>query len=158
MDRGIVLHCSDSPSATVAEIDDWHRARGFLRSGHWARSELKHIGYHFVITNGRGGPDGQVHRGREVGETGAHAKGLNHWIGICLVGRSTFTRAQMLAAHLLVLELRAKFSIPTERVIGHFETPLEQDSPKPKTCPNFDVGAFRHFQRAVDATGNRKMG
>ena len=45
------------------------------------------VGYHFVITNGNGGPDGLIQRGRPLWKKGAHCgKHNKHSIGICLVG------------------------------------------------------------------------
>ncbi|MCH5347505.1 MAG: N-acetylmuramoyl-L-alanine amidase, partial [Muribaculaceae bacterium] len=70
----IIVHCSATPAGrevSVAEIDRWHRARGF-----------NEIGYHYVI-----GLDGQVHRGRAVEKVGAHCSGQNaESIGVCYIG------------------------------------------------------------------------
>ncbi len=70
----IILHCSATPEGrdyTVADIDRWHRARGFTK-----------IGYHYVIYR-----DGSVHIGRPVREVGAHCKGHNQLsIGVCYIG------------------------------------------------------------------------
>lgn len=70
----IILHCSATPEGrdyTVADIDRWHRARGFAK-----------IGYHYVIYR-----DGSVHIGRPVREVGAHCKGHNQLsIGVCYIG------------------------------------------------------------------------
>lgn len=49
----IIIHCAATPegkSFTVADIDHWHRQRGW-----------KGIGYHFVIYL-----DGSVHKGRPI--------------------------------------------------------------------------------------------
>ena len=49
----IIIHCTATPEGrhvTVADIDSWHRARGFAS-----------IGYHYVIYL-----DGSVHAGRDV--------------------------------------------------------------------------------------------
>ena len=70
----IIIHCSATPEGkpfTVADIDRWHRQRGF-----------RCIGYHFVIYL-----NGSVHAGRPITESGAHCQGHNaHSIGICYVG------------------------------------------------------------------------
>ena len=47
--RYIVIHHSATASGNAAEFDREHRARGW-----------DGLGYHFVIDNGVGGPDGRV--------------------------------------------------------------------------------------------------
>ena len=70
----IIIHCAATPEGkafTVADIDAWHKKRGF-----------KCIGYHFVIYL-----DGSVHEGRALEEAGAHCLGHNaNSIGICYIG------------------------------------------------------------------------
>ena len=70
----IILHCSATERGKdfrVADIDRWHRARGFRK-----------VGYHYVIDI-----DGTVEAGRKESEIGAHCSGRNkHSIGICYVG------------------------------------------------------------------------
>ena len=63
--KEIIIHCSatrEGRNYTVADIDRWHRERGFFC-----------IGYHFVIYR-----DGSIHVGRSVEEVGAHCKGAQH--------------------------------------------------------------------------------
>ena len=73
----IIIHCSATPEGkdfTTADIDRWHRQRGFAS-----------IGYHFVIYR-----DGSVHHGRPLAQVGAHCQGHNaHSIGICYIGGLT---------------------------------------------------------------------
>lgn len=72
--RRIILHCAATRpehNVTAAEIDRWHRERGW--SG---------IGYHFLIQRG-----GKLEYGRPVPKVGAHVRGQNaDSIGICLAG------------------------------------------------------------------------
>ena len=72
--KEIIIHCSatrEGRNYTVADIDRWHRERGFFS-----------IGYHFVIYR-----DGSIHVGRSVEEVGAHCKGHNTVsIGVCYIG------------------------------------------------------------------------
>ena len=146
----IVIHCSDSEFGSASEIDRWHRARGW--SG---------IGYHFVILNGLIVPktgyqtrlhldcmDGQIEVGRKIdgdnwvsaNEAGAHALGFNDKsIGICLIGVKDFTHRQMSALRTLVSELCIHYGLTAKNVVGHYETPKAGG----KTCPNFDMQAFR---------------
>ena len=58
----IIIHCSATRAGqdfTAADIDRWHRARGF-----------RSIGYHFVIRL-----DGTIEPGRDVSLDGAHCTG-----------------------------------------------------------------------------------
>lgn len=123
----IIIHCSATPEGqdyTVADIDRWHKARGW-----------RGIGYHYVIYR-----DGSVHAGRPVEQIGAHCTGHNaNSIGICYIGgvsadgktpKDTRTPAQRIALRELVEELRAKY--PGATVHGHREF-------APKACPSFDV-------------------
>lgn len=70
----IILHCSatvEGKPFTAADIDRWHRERGFRK-----------IGYHYVIDL-----DGKIEVGRELFEDGAHCIGHNSKaIGICYIG------------------------------------------------------------------------
>lgn len=123
----IILHCSATPqgkSFTVADIDRWHRQRGF-----------KSIGYHFVIYL-----DGSVHHGRPIEQIGAHCKGQNaRSIGICYIGgcaadgktpMDTRTPEQKAALRSLVASLQQQF--PHASVHGHYEFAN-------KACPSFKI-------------------
>ena len=128
----IIVHCAATPEGkpfTVADIDAWHRKRGF-----------RCIGYHFVIYL-----DGSVHEGRDVAEVGAHCSGHNaNSIGICYIGgcastknakgdyppKDTRTPAQRAALVRLVADMRKKY--PGATVHGHNEF----DN---KACPSFNV-------------------
>lgn len=140
--RDIVIHCSDSRWGTAAEIRRWHLERG------WAD-----IGYHFVICNGHVRPgeflrsmDGAIEVGRPMTQPGAHVGnvGRNHdTLGICLIGVSEFTAAQFASLTVLLLDLLAMHRLTPDNVIGH----RELDSRK--TCPNFEVSAFRDYLRLL---------
>ncbi|MGI6245182.1 MAG: N-acetylmuramoyl-L-alanine amidase [Pseudochelatococcus sp.] len=129
----IVIHCSATPperDVAAAEIDRWHRERG------WAG-----IGYHFVIRL-----DGTVERGRAEAQAGAHVAGHNaNSIGICYVGgvsasnvnvaQDTRTPAQKAAMERLVRELLTRY--PGAEVLGHRDFPGVG-----KACPSFDARAW----------------
>ena len=129
-----VIHCADTPASMdigSAEIDEWHRARG------WSA-----IGYHFVIRR-----NGGIEKGRDLDndgdvfdEVGAHVKGYNkNSIGICLVGGKggfNFTKKQMHTLDFLMMEIEAKY--PDIEFLGHCDMPGVD-----KTCPNFNVTAWR---------------
>lgn len=122
----IIIHCSATPEGrhvTVAEIDKWHRERGFSQ-----------IGYHYVIYL-----DGTIHKGRPESLAGAHTVGHNqNSIGVCYVGgidkqwnaKDTRTPAQKIALRELVKDLRNRY--PGTTVHGHNEFAA-------KACPSFDV-------------------
>lgn len=122
----IIIHCAATkPSMDIdaAEIDKWHRKRGFFG-----------IGYHYVIRR-----SGEVENGRPLDQPGAHAQGHNkNSIGICLVGglddsgnpEANYTPAQWDALKKLVDELCQQF--PGVHIIGHNEVAT-------KACPCFNV-------------------
>lgn len=102
----IRIHCSDSKFGNTATIALWHGLPKSMKGRGWST-----IGYHLVILNGwissRGINkffDGKLETGRpfdddgivEWWESGAHAKGRNEEIGICLIGKSgKFTEKQL---------------------------------------------------------------
>ncbi|MDR3226041.1 MAG: N-acetylmuramoyl-L-alanine amidase [Prevotellaceae bacterium] len=123
----IIIHCTATPEGrkvTVADVDAWHRQRGFAK-----------IGYHYLI-----GLNGEVWQGRKLDEIGAHTTGQNaNSIGICYVGglaadgktaKDTRTAAQKEALKNLIVA--CKKSYPTATIHAHYEFAN-------KACPCFDV-------------------
>lgn len=122
----IIVHCSATPEGrdvSVADIDRWHRERGF-----------DGIGYHYVVYI-----DGSVHEGRPLNKVGAHCKGHNaHSIGICYIGgvdlngkpKDTRTLAQKDALVNLLMRLKRRF--PKAVIRGHRDFAA-------KACPSFDA-------------------
>ena len=120
--RWIVIHHSATEYGSAELFDRWHRARGW-----------DELGYHFVITNGRGGPDGAVQVGSRWAKQkwGAHCKvpgnAYNDYgIGICLVGNFTDklpTPAQRRSLRKLLTFLMDRYAIGPENVIGHCDAP-----------------------------------
>ncbi len=121
--RGIIIHHSASEGGNLAEIDRWHKERGW-----------DGVGYHFVIDNGA--TDGKI----EVGfrwkqqREGAHCRPRscddNYWnehtIGICLVGdfdKKRPSTAQYDALARLVRFLQQRYHIPTNKIKGHGQVP-----------------------------------
>ena len=136
--KWIVVHYTATPESIdigAAEIDRWHRERGF-----------REIGYHYVIRL-----DGRIETGRDLSEPGrfeqgAHSRGENDAsIGICYVGGvtredpntgfDTRTPAQRRAMVQLVSELLHRF--PDARVLGHRQMPGAATQ-----CPGFDAAAW----------------
>ncbi len=119
--QGIVIHHSASPHGSGETLDAQHRGMG-----------LNGLGYHFVISNGNGASDGELHVGRRWLEQspGAHTAGPEgDWynlntIGVCLVGdgdRRDFTPAQMQRLIQTVNELQRRLDIPASGVRLHRE-------------------------------------
>ncbi|XPV77722.1 MAG: N-acetylmuramoyl-L-alanine amidase [Desulfovibrio sp.] len=126
----IVVHCSATPpdmDIGVAEIDQWHRERGW-----------KGCGYHAVIRR-----NGALQPARFEDEVGAHCKGFNRKsFGICLVGgvdevgdaEFNFTQAQMSMLSIIIPQLQRKF--PNAVAVGH------RDLNPYKDCPCFEVDEY----------------
>jgi N-acetyl-anhydromuramyl-L-alanine amidase AmpD len=117
----------DRPTTTCIVIHhsatDVGSAEAFRRF-HVEVNGWEDIGYHFVITNGNGGPDGEIQIGRPIQKVGAHAPGRNQVsIGICLVGNSAFTEKQKNALVSYLAQLCRMYKLtPTEETIqGHHE-------------------------------------
>lgn len=127
--KEIIIHCSATSEGrdyTVADIDRWHKARGW-----------NGIGYHYVVYR-----DGSIHKGRSEEQIGAHCKGHNrNSIGICYIGglaadgrtaKDTRTEAQRKAMLDLLGSLLIRY--PHAPVHGHNEFAN-------KACPSYDVQA-----------------
>ena len=123
----IIIHCSATfPGQDVgaAEIDRWHRQRGF-----------DGIGYHYVVRL-----DGTIEEGRPYHREGAHALGWNkRAVGICYIGgldnrkRPCDTRTIQQREALKALILRLKKEHPgLVRILGHRDVAR-------KACPCFDA-------------------
>lgn len=115
----IVIDHTGSPYGTPASIDQDHKAMG-----------LRGLGYDFVIGNGQGMGDGEIHVGERWLEQrpGAHTAGPDgdwynrHAIGIALVGdgtRRSFTQAQTSRLVDLLSALSREYGIPPERIVLH---------------------------------------
>lgn len=141
----IAVHCAATPpnlDIGRAEIDRWHRAKGWLM-----------IGYHLVIRR-----DGRVETGRPIDAIGAHVKNYNHnSVGVCLVGGvdvhgkpdNNFTSAQWETLAVVLRDLKAKY--PKAYVQGHRDFPNVH-----KACPSFDVRDWLAETRALETNQPRK--
>ena len=98
------------------EIREWHLERGW-----------KDIGYHMVIRR-----DGTLEQGRPWDQEGAHTRGHNRGLGICLIGTGPdFTAEQLTRLSFVVAFLGAYY--PGGAVYGHRDVAAT-------LCPGFDVG------------------
>lgn len=138
----IILHCSDSDWGDAAEIDKWHKARGW-----------EGIGYHYVIVGGKiqsgrydRQTDGWIQKGRPIDSQGAHCKGHNEdSIGVCLIGKRHFTPEQLLTALPVVLgSLLKEYNLTVEDIYGHYEL-----TDSGKTCPNIEMGRYRRVLKGL---------
>jgi len=143
--KWIIIHHSATPDSITR---NWNAIREYhIRVNGW-----KDIGYHRGIENVNGKLT--VHKGRDIGQIGAHAVGFNaKSIGICLVGNYDLypvseDRLSLLA--LVCRELQKQYSIPRAQVIGHRETYPIRGVPVEKSCPGelFNMDEFR--KRLVD--------
>lgn len=114
---------------SAAQIDNWHRARGW-----------RGIGYHYVVRL-----DGRIETGRPEAQSGAHCRQLRmnyRSLGVCFSGHGDFhahTPNQREAGLRLVRGIIERYRIPAEHVIGHREAGAN------KTCPGVlvDMDGFR---------------
>lgn len=130
--KEIIIHCTatrEGQQVSVADVDRWHRERGF-----------NGIGYHYLI-----GLNGEVWNGRNEDTIGAHCTGHNaHSIGVCYVGgldknlkpKDTRTPAQKKAMLQLLRQLVNKYGLTSRNIHGHKEFAN-------KACPCFEVSEFR---------------
>ena len=129
--KRIIIHCTDSPDDLdigLAEINQWHKARG------WESKKTKTpCGYHHIIRK-----DGKIQQGRLEEEVGSHCFGYNRSsIGITVVGRNQFNPKQAATLNKLCRQLIDKYGLKPFDVYGHYE--LDDR----KTCPNMDMHKFR---------------
>ncbi len=122
----IIVHCTATPAGravTAAEVDRWHRERGF-----------DGIGYHYLV-----GLDGTIEVGRPEERVGAHCLGHNaRSIGVCYVGgcdremrpADTRTDAQRRALLRLLKALLRRY--PGASIRSHRDFAA-------KACPSFDA-------------------
>ena len=111
------------------EIYDWH-----VNGNGW-----KDVGYHFIIRR-----DGAIEKGRSATVWGAHAKGYNDRLGVCMVGgkahadqhANNFTPDQWETLKSLVLEKKSMYGFGEKDIIGHNQI-------SSKSCPSFDVKKWK---------------
>jgi hypothetical protein len=125
----IVIHHLGQPAGSPESLDRAHRNSG-----------LSGLGYHFLIGNGNGLDDGDVHIGyRWLNQTpAARPTSINpsQWssgsISICLVGngnRRPFTEEQLIHLSYLVQRLQLELAIPPSRVLLAHEMGSNATSP-----------------------------
>jgi N-acetylmuramoyl-L-alanine amidase len=116
----LIVHCSDTPDNEFISAKDIHVMHlGFGWNG---------IGYHKVICR-----DGNIENGRPEYWKGAHVKNKNQEsLGVCLIGRDTFTDKQFSSLEKVLHDWKVKY--PLAKILGHNDATITD-----KTCPNFNV-------------------
>lgn len=112
MKQIIIHHSASDPMTTVAQINEWHKARDFTLS-----SLGFYVGYHYVITF-----DGVITQTRKDYEVGCHCVPNDDKIGICLTGnfeRAVPTPKQLEALTFLLNKLKCEYFISDNNVLGH---------------------------------------
>ncbi len=122
---GIVIHHSATPpvkdpAKVLAAIGRSHAERGW---GIYFAGRVYHVGYHYLVM-----PDGRIVAGRPEWMPGAHCRGHNDMIGICLVGNfvpdargrpQVPTDKQLRACVELVKKLLHRAHLPATKVYLH---------------------------------------
>lgn len=142
--QGIVIHHSGQTAGSPAGIAREHEARN-----------LRGLGHHFIIGNGAGMDDGELHVAyRWLDQLpGAHAAGPSgDWynlnsVSICLVGdgnRRPFSDAQIVRLNQLVEALARELKIPHSSIVLHSDV-------APVSDPGvlFPSARFQHMLDAV---------
>ena len=96
----VIIHHSASGFGNAALIDHWHRERGWSGIGYhgvilngWLTSKLYNRHFDGIIESGRPFDDDNL---IDPWETGAHTRGKNHKIGVCMIGNNgQFTDKQL---------------------------------------------------------------
>lgn len=114
---GVIIYDSGAMQGSAATLAADHKAR-----------HLHGLGHHFVIGNGAGQGDGELHVGYRwlMQAPGAHAAGPDQdlynrrYIGICLIGdgdRRPFSEAQVRRLVELVRSLQQELDLPEHAVL-----------------------------------------
>jgi hypothetical protein len=80
---GLVVHCTGSTNRPTDVARGLARVR-IIQHSHTVGNGWAYGGYHFVVL-----PGGEIVELRGAGVRGAHAKGYNRWLGVCVLGRGT---------------------------------------------------------------------
>jgi N-acetylmuramoyl-L-alanine amidase len=121
----VIIHCDDSDNPHHDDIE-------VIRQFHLERKEEKFldIGYNYFIRT-----NGTIEVGRPLIKVPAHCEGYNtRSIGICLHGKTTFQRPQLVSCARLCLNYLDLFNLQLSAIVPH--NLLDK---KGKTCPNFPI-------------------
>jgi N-acetylmuramoyl-L-alanine amidase len=135
----VILHSASTPDYPdssekydlfgVADIEAWHRKRGFLKCG-----------YHLVIRR-----TGKIEHGREYIEVGAHTLDHNQdSIGVCYIGTKRPTKEQVESLIQIYRDLKEKYGIDYNNWFGHYEFTDK------KECPGVSMEVARALLKLAD--------
>jgi LysM repeat protein len=138
--KGIVIHHSATDVGSAKALDNFHRNQRRMENG---------LAYHFVIGNGSGMGDGEIHVGNRWKKQldGGHLK-LEEWnkiyIGICLIGnfeKQTPSTKQMNALEGLTRHLMRRCNLDASKVTTH-----RIQHKNHTVCPgkNFSISALKN--------------
>ena len=105
----IALHHAEAVNCTAKQVDEWHKANGWIG-----------IGYHFFVRK-----NGEIYRGRPIWALGAHVQGKNNVsVGICAEGDyhdkdKVMPEAQKKSIKELIAYLKKDY--PSAKIVGHGE-------------------------------------
>lgn len=105
----IALHHAEAVTCTAKQVDEWHKANGWVG-----------IGYHFFVRK-----NGEIYRGRPLWAMGAHVQGMNDCsIGVCAEGDyhnkdKTMPEVQKRSIKELIAYLKTVYN--DAEVVGHGE-------------------------------------
>lgn len=133
--KGIIIHHSATGyHSTIEAISSAHEARGF-GTFYWGKTY--YIGYHYLIYE-----NGTVIATRPEHLRGAHARGYNSYIGICLIGNFSSkenphgkkglrgpTLDQMRSLHQLCNRLRRRYGFALSEIRRHCDVNKETECP-----------------------------
>lgn len=143
---GIVIHHSAVPFAInnaedVQIISEIHKQRGYSIF-YWG--SFYNIGYHYIIL-----PNGEIVKGRPEKCKGAHTKGYNSYLGICLIGDFSETdnpdslkgpkeptEAQLRSLVNLTNDLRQRYQINPDKIVTHKSLDSTTECPGEKFSSN----------------------
>ncbi len=152
----IVVHCSSTPNGvwvSPAQINAWHRERGFKRNAAFAREfrpSLPNIGYHRLVL-----ADGSIAFGRDLEEVGAHVAGHNaRSVGICMVGISAYFLHQWEALREVVCTLALGIAERREHPVPPSAYPMPSPAVAMQLYRELGVTITGHRDLSPDADGD----
>jgi hypothetical protein len=128
----IIVHCSASKWGNAIKINKWHLENGWSGIGYhavilngWIKSKVYNKNFNGLIESGRPFDDNNY---IDPFEKGAHTRGKNDKIGVCLIGNSgKFSSEQLKGLETFIGWMREQFYDQDNKVSQH----SDHDSKKP---------------------------
>ena len=122
-----IIHCTGDDSLDFEATKKLH-----IEVNGWSD-----IGYHFFIEK-----DGYLRKGRPLCTQGAHCKGYNDYVGICLQGSDVFTLDQSYELfRLLIGSCFIENDFDPEECYPHWYF-----DKRGKTCPNINLALNKYWK------------